>query len=540
MTASTGPADTGSIGASSSGSDDIVPELDASGDGGRAETASHLRGSSLLLLGRVLSMVANVAIQVLIVRHLSKTDYGLFAYALQIAVTVATLITLGLDRGLSRFVAIYEERGLLNKMWGVIAMQVISIVGLGVAAIGLVVGLRGWVAGTLLGKPSVSTALAVIILLAPVQALDDMTAALFAVFGRSKTIFVRRYLLAPGLKLAVVLLLVGMGGGIVFLAAGYVLAGLLGLAVYGRMLSRVIRERHLLAGGAARNPSFPIREVLTFTLPLVATDIMFVLLNTSDVVILSHTASADVIGSYRAVLPVARTNTLVMNSFALLFAPLMARLWARGDRDATRRLYWGTAAWVAVLSFPGFALSFGLARPATLLLFGDRYAGSASYLQILALAFFFNASLGFNGVTLKMLGHVKYVASIAVTAAVVNIGINLVLIPRYGAMGAAVGTAISIFVYNLLKQCGLRLGSGIPLFERRYLPLYATIVVSIAVMFGVQQLSQSAFVLLPLAAVSTLAVVAAGRHELDVNDTFPELARLPLIGGWLVGRRGGG
>ena len=64
---------------------------------------------------------------------------------------------------------------------------------------------------------------------------------------------------------------------------------------------------------------------------------MFVVLNTSDVVILGHTAGAAAIASYRSVLPVARLNQIVMNSFSLLFAPLMARLWARGDRQALAR-----------------------------------------------------------------------------------------------------------------------------------------------------------------------------------------------------------
>jgi O-antigen/teichoic acid export membrane protein len=50
-----------------------------------------------------------------------------------------------------------------------------------------------------------------------------------------------------------------------------------------------------------------------------------------------------------------------------------------------------------------------------------------------------------------------------------NLGINFVLIPRYGALGAAVGTAATLVIYNLLNHAGLLLGTGINLFERRYL-----------------------------------------------------------------------
>ena len=45
-------------------------------------TATQIRGSSLLLFGRIISTAVNVVIQVVIVRYLSKTQFGAFAYAL--------------------------------------------------------------------------------------------------------------------------------------------------------------------------------------------------------------------------------------------------------------------------------------------------------------------------------------------------------------------------------------------------------------------------------------------------------------------------
>ena len=214
----------------------------------------------------------------------------------------------------------------------------------------------------------------------------------------------------------------------------------------------------------------------------------------------------------------------------------MARLWARGDRAGVHRLYWQTAGWVAVMTFPLFALTFGLARPVTIALFGHRYASSAAYLEILAFAYYFNAALGFNGVTLKMLGHVRYAAGIAVGAGVMSVTLNLALIPRYGAMGAAIGTAITLSVYNVLKQLGLRLDSGIKLFEPRYLPLYLTIVGGAGSLFVVQHLIPPSLVIaVPVALVASALVLVVGRHELDIGETFPEVRRIPLLGPWLAG-----
>jgi len=69
----------------------------------------HIRGSALLVLGRVLSMVLSMATSVVLVRVLTKADFGAFAYALTLAAAARVLLSLGQGMLLSRFMATYEE-----------------------------------------------------------------------------------------------------------------------------------------------------------------------------------------------------------------------------------------------------------------------------------------------------------------------------------------------------------------------------------------------------------------------------------------------
>ena len=506
------------------------PEADA-----KPEVDRQIRGSSLLLVGRLLSLVTNLGVQVLLVRSLSKGDFGMFAYALAIVSTLGTLVTFGLDRGLARFLAIFEERGDRAKFWGTIALQLGTIFGLGLAAIGVVVGFQGWIGASLVDDDRLASLLAVMVVLAPIQAVDQMAGSIFAVFAKSRAIFFRRYIVAPLLRLTIIVLLVVFNGSVYFLGVGYVAAGLFGLAVYGSLLRRLLRDRGLLdRPETGPRVSVPYAEIGAFTLPLLVSDLMFVVLYTSDVVILGRTAGTAAVASYRAVLPVARLNQLVMNSFSLLFAPLMARMWTRGDRQALGQAYWQTAAWVAVLSFPLFALTLGLAGPITVGLFTSRYADSSPYLAVLGLAYYFNAALGFNGVTLKMAGRVWLVAGTAGAALVFNLAANLILIPRYGAMGAACGTAASVVLYNLLKQWGLHRGTGITLFDRQYLSLYGTIAVSTIFLASLGPLGAPAVLCLAVVIITSTAVLLMGRHVLAMGELFPELRRVPLVGHFLT------
>jgi O-antigen/teichoic acid export membrane protein len=498
---------------------------------GDAAARKQIRGSSLLLVGRVVSLGVNFAVQIIVIRYLSKSDYGAFAYALSLVGLGASIATFGLDRSITRFIPIYDEQGNYGKLFGTLVMAVGTVTSIGLISVVLVYGLLAGLGGSsFIGNEDAAAVLLVLILLAPIQALDGLLMGMFAVFSKPRAIFFRKYVLTPSLRLTIVLLLVLGNQGVVFLAAGYVFSGALGVALYSVMLQRMLQSEGLLQHFSFATMEIPAREVLGFTIPLLTSDLVYMAMNTSDVILLGHFGGSTDVASFRVVMPAATLNQLVMASFTLLFTPLAARMFARDDREGINRLYWQTAIWIAVLSFPIFALTFSLAGPVTETLFGSRYADSAAYLALLSFAYYFNAALGFNGLTLKVFGKLRYIVSINVLVAFVNVGVNLLLIPRYGPLGAAIGTTSTLILHNILKQAGLLLGTGVRLFRRRDLGVYATIALAAGLLLAVQVLvSPPAFVAFAFAAVATLVVIALSRGSLRAGEMFPELMRFRVL-----------
>jgi O-antigen/teichoic acid export membrane protein len=487
-----------------------------------------IRGSSILMVGRAISMAANFVIQLLIVNHLSKTGYGAFAYALSLVNMVVIVITLGLDRSITRFVAIYDERREYAKSLGTIVMQLTTIVSLGTSAVLLVVGLQGWLTGRLIDDEQAITMLVILIALAPIQALDDLCQNLFAVFAKARAIFFRRHILQPALRLTVVALLVATGEGPEFLAAGYVVVGLIGVVLYAAMLVRLLRQNGVLARFRQAPISFPFREVLAFTIPLLTSDLVFVLTNTSGDVILGWFEGVVDVASLRAILPVAGVNHLVFTSFGVLFTPLAARLLARGDDGGVRNLYWQTAIWVAVLTFPLFTLTFSLAGPLTVALFGERYESSGTLLALTSLGQYFGAALGFNGLTLKVYARLRALVVLNLISGVVNVVLNLVLISQYGALGAAISLMSTLIVHNLLKQVALWRTTGISFFDWHYARVYVLVAVCAGGLLAIQIATDPPLVVgVVLAAAASAAVLLFSRGLLEIDRTFPELRRFP-------------
>lgn len=506
-------------------------ELAGAGDAGRRQ----IRGSSLLLVGRVLALVINMGAQVLMVRYLSKTDFGAVAYALSLVSLGQQVATFGLDRAVTRFLPMFDERREDGKVLGTLILVVGSIAFVGASVVALVYLFGPQLAAGVIRDETSFAVLLVLIMLAPIQALDDVLVGLFAVFAHPRAIFMRRYILGPGLRLAVVIALVTLGAGVTFLAVGYVAAAAVGVAIYSVVLFRQLDRRGMLARMRTAKTEFPIREILAFTLPLLTSDLVYILITASDAIILGYFHDPETVAAYRVVQPAANLNLLVTSSFALLFTPVAARLVARRDDAGVNELYWQTAGWLAVISFPLFALTFALSAPITTTLWGERYEESALYLSILAVGLYFNGVLGFNGLTLKVLGRMRAVLAVNGAAAIATILFNLALIPRFGALGAAIGTAASYGVYNAAKQLALRRSSNVAGFDARYARLYLLISLAVGALVVLRLTIESPLVLGAGVAATSAGVLVAGRRVLDVERTFPELARLPMFGRWLRG-----
>ena len=493
-------------------------------------TKKNLRGSSLLLVGRVIAMATNFAIQVLIVRYLSKGEYGAFAYVMSLISLGSSLTVFGMDKTVSRFLPIYQEKGEHSKLFGTLIIVFSTVLSLSFFLVLLVFSLKGWIAGSLISDPQAVQLLLLLVFLSPIQALDSVLVGMLAVFGKPSSIFFRRHILGPGLKLLVVLLLIFLQSDVYFLSVGYLTTGIIGAAIYIGILIRDLRDQELWKEFNTRTIKFPVKEVFSFSTPLLTTSFVYVLRSQLVIILLEYFRSTLDVASYRAVQPVADLNTTVIQSFALLFMPTMARMFARKYEDGMHSLYWQNAAWITMISFPIFLLTFALAEPLTVLLFGARYADSGVIMSLLAIGYYFNAALGFNADTLRIYGRLRYAVTVDVIAMFVSVGLHLILIPRFGAVGAAIGTCGTLIIYNILNHLGLKFATQIRLFPWSYLRVYASIVVGTILLAVVQTLfSPPIYLGLILVAFISLVVLLLNRNVLNIEQTFPELLRIQFI-----------
>jgi O-antigen/teichoic acid export membrane protein len=487
----------------------------------------NMRGSMLLLVGRIVSLVFTTVTQIIIVRALSKTDYGVFAYAFTLTAAGRIVMSLGQGRLLSRFMAKYEEEKDYARMFGAILMAVGAILVTATVLLGsMAIGLAPLI-GKSFDNPSTTGVLLALMFLAPLSAMDQVFVSIFAVFSKPTAIFFRKYLLTPALQLGVVMFIAYTDGTVAALAIGYVLTSAFGIVIYFWLFFSVMRERGIPFRLGRDKVIFPFREVFSFSIPTLTTELVYLVTNTGSVIILGHFHGSRALANFRAVLPAARLNQVVNQTFVTMFLPMTARLHTRGDHDGVRETYWHSSHFQAVSTFPIMIMTTVFARDTTVALFGHRYANASWVLLSLAVGYYVSIALGFNTYVLQVYGKLKFLVYSNLGVCVASLALAFALSPRYGATGAAIANGAVMAAQNVVNQIALIrvIGWGPePMrYIRPYIVLTAGLLVLVAVRFA---LNPGLILAIAVSAVVSLVMLRLTRHSLELFSMFPELRKL--------------
>jgi O-antigen/teichoic acid export membrane protein len=410
------------------------------------------RGGGLNLVGAVCNQLALFGVISLLAR-LGEHDVGRYASCYALLALLGLLSLAGFRSALTRFVAMHVADGDAARLRGTLRMGLGLTVLASVVIGGLLAAVAPWVARTL-GDPSMATGVQLVALSLPAVTFSD--AALAATQGwrtqRPFTLIGRIF--EPGLRLALTAGALAMGLGFEgamwsVVAAAWAAAVLAGLALHRQ-----------LRGTPRPDAVYEIREIFGFSMvswfsALAATGLIWV-----GTLILGAMQGQGEVGSFNVATRLVMLAVFVMAPINAAFTPHMAHLFHTGQVEASSRAYGSATRWILTLSMPAFILL--IAFPTQLLgYFGPEYRSAAAVTVVLALGQLVSAAAGPCGTVLNMSGRVRLTMVDNVAALVLNVVLNVLLIPRYGIVGAAVAWSASLVVANVAKVLQARYVVGV-------------------------------------------------------------------------------
>ncbi|WP_328465186.1 MATE family efflux transporter [Actinoplanes sp. NBC_00393] len=140
--------------------------------------------------------------------------------------------------------------------------------------------------------------------------------------------------------------------------------------------------------------------------------------------------------------------------------PRLAEALSTGDQVTAKQLYQTATGWLVLVTWPINLLVIAGA-PYYLRLFGDGYVSGVPVVVVLAGAMLVATGCGMVDMVLAMAGRTSANLGNVLIALTVMIGLDVLLVPRWGALGAAAGLACAMVVNNLLPLAQVYRGTGL-------------------------------------------------------------------------------
>jgi O-antigen/teichoic acid export membrane protein len=196
-------------------------------------------------------------------------------------------------------------------------------------------------------------------------------------------------------------------------------------------------------------------EFWRFALPRGLAGLFAVAVVWLDTLLIGALRSTQEAGQYAAATRYLMFGAFASQAVIQAIGPTMSELLTRRDRDATRTVYRAGTAWAMAIGWPVY-LMLAVFAPAVLSIFGPAYVQAQHVLTILGLTMLVASAVGPVDVVLLMAGRSSWNLVNTAAAVVLNVALNLVLIPRLGITGAAIAWSSSILMNNLAPLIQVR------------------------------------------------------------------------------------
>lgn len=403
-----------------------------------------VRQGALSLGIKIASVVLGLVVSVLLARLLGPKGYGQYTFVFSILLLLSIPAQLGLPQLVVRETARTEHEhdwGRMRGLWLWAHLGALALSALIFCA--MLVGFGLWATGSDIRLVALFGAL-----LVPLLALGEIRGGALRGLGRVILGQLPDRIVRP----LVLLVLIGATAVLArdalspqLAMALHVVAGAVAFAVGTAFLVRATPPDLR----AARRRSTP-RAWAMSALPLGLIAGLLAINQNFDLVMLGFLRTDEEVAVYKVAVTGAALVILGLESINVLIMPRVVRAHAAGEREALQDLV-TSAARLVFLFAAGVALLYVVAGGWLLeTAFGPAYRNSYPVLLVLTLAQLVNAWVGLAGTLLNMTGHERDTLLIAVVATATNIALNLVLIPLYGTLGAAVASALAIAIWKLL------------------------------------------------------------------------------------------
>lgn len=406
-----------------------------------------LKGSTKIILFRLLGFAVSYILIFLITRNLGAEAMGTYSLVTTILLMGSIIGTYGFDTTITRFVAEFLSKGQWKPAKEIYYRIIKLLVPLNIIISFLIFLGAPFIANYIFNDPDITTHIRIIALVfipfvlhkINIQALRAFKKVVSFAFYQNVSLFLFAALF--------------LGVAILFFSAddqtpiwAYAFGAILTAVLSQISIGKAIKKERIDGEGEVKQVSNATLWSISGALMLGTS--MVQITNWSDTFILGIMDSTENVGIYNVALRIANLTSLSLLAFTSMSAPKFAAFYSNNDMKGlkkitshtTKLIFWTSIPFlIIILFFPSFIMG----------IFGEEFKEGRLALIFIAIGQFVNAISGSVGTLLKMTGKQVFFRNVMTVTMVLSIGLNILLIPKYGINGVAFATMLTTILKNL-------------------------------------------------------------------------------------------
>lgn len=418
-----------------------------SDDNSSGESLVIAKGAGIVLVGTTFGTGLRFLFRAFIGRFLGPSVLGLFFIGLGLFRILERVACLGIQNGMVRYVALYSGEEDNRRLKGIIlsGLRIAAVFGICVGAI-LFLGSE-FVAHRIYNSADLVNVLKIFGLAIPFSVVS--TILLFSTQGfqvMKYKVYVRE-LGEPLSRILIFLFLYFLGWTLYGALFAFLLSVVLGMFMSFYYLKKVFPSFYSKKIASI----YETKKLLHFSWPLFFVGFFYLIILWINTLLIGYFLSSDEVGVFGAAHSIAMLGLIVVNAFVSIFAPVISDLSNKKEFEKLKSLFKIVTRWTLTLSFPIFFLMIYFAEDILRLSYGEGFIQGAHVLVILSIALMINSVMGAAGALTAMSGKPKIEFFNLGAVLFVDVIISLMLIPRYGILGAAYSTLSAFILLNVIR-----------------------------------------------------------------------------------------
>lgn len=193
---------------------------------------------------------------------------------------------------------------------------------------------------------------------------------------------------------------------------------------------------------------FSKKDTFKTAMPLLWTNVLMIINSRAGVFALGIMSTPYNVGIYNVSFKISLLSNFILMSVVAVCAPKFSSLYRKGEYDNIRVLLKNSTRLIIILTIPAI-MPIVFFPEFFLSLFGTDFSNGGNILIILILGQCFNIATGPVGTLLAMTGYEKDLRNVYIFSTPVNIILQILLVPLYGALGGAIATTTFVAILNV-------------------------------------------------------------------------------------------